>query len=112
MVSTITESFFLQNFESWGNEKLQTCQWLQLWAANGLDIPYIGYFELDVEVLNKLIPGRGVMVVKDPPSPLFYAKDLRYPGDEHNSGMPMKSFLVNMAPPYSTPHLLGQANVL
>ena len=76
MVSTVTESFFLQNFGSWGNEKLQTCRWLQLRAANGLDIPYIGYLELDVEVLGKLIPGRGVLVVKDPPSPCSTQKIL------------------------------------
>ncbi|KAL0148953.1 hypothetical protein M9458_055757 [Cirrhinus mrigala] len=67
VVSTVTESFFLQNFEPWGVEKLRSCQWLQLKAANGLDIPYIGYLELDVEVFGKVIPKRGVLIVKDPP---------------------------------------------
>lgn len=65
MVSTVTESFYLQNFEPWGLEKLHSCHWLQLKAANGLDIPYIGYLELDVEVFGKVIPKRGVLIVKD-----------------------------------------------
>lgn len=67
MVSTVTESFFLKNVEPWGLEKLYSCHWLQLKAANGLDIPYIGYLELDVEVFGKVIPKRGVLIVKDPP---------------------------------------------
>lgn len=41
MVSTISESFFLQKFEPWGQERLQSCHWLQLRAANGLAIPYL-----------------------------------------------------------------------
>ncbi|KAL6473509.1 hypothetical protein MHYP_G00170700 [Metynnis hypsauchen] len=63
MVSTITESFFQQHLRG----KLQFCRWLQLRAANGLEIPYVGYVELPVEVLGKLIPDRGWLVVKDPP---------------------------------------------
>ncbi len=50
MVSTITESWFVANFGSWGQEQLRSCHWLQLRAANGLAIPYIGYLELDVEL--------------------------------------------------------------
>lgn len=67
MVSTITESFFRQHFESWGQERLQACHWLQLKAANGLSIPYLGYIELSVELCDKFLPQCGVLVVKDPP---------------------------------------------
>ena len=67
MVSTITESFFQQQFASWGHDRLQSCQWLQLRAANGLAIPYVGYLELDVVLCGKVIPRCGVLVVKDPP---------------------------------------------
>lgn len=70
MVSTITESCFLQNFEPWGQDRLRSCQWLQLRAANGLDIPYIGYMELDVELCGRLVPKCGVLVVRDPPGGL------------------------------------------
>ncbi|KAL2098386.1 hypothetical protein ACEWY4_007593 [Coilia grayii] len=67
MVSTITESFFTSHFESWGSDRLRSCHWLQLRAANGLAIPYIGYLELDVELCGKSIPQCGVLVVRDLP---------------------------------------------
>lgn len=67
MVSTITQSFFEQHFEPWGQEKLRSCNWLTLSAANGLAIPYVGYFELDVQLCGKVIARRGVLVVRDPP---------------------------------------------
>lgn len=67
MVSTTTESFFLPQFEPWGPECLQSCHWLQLRAANGLAIPYIGYVELYVVLCGKALPHCGILVVKDPP---------------------------------------------
>ncbi|KAK0153281.1 hypothetical protein N1851_005014 [Merluccius polli] len=66
MVSTIPESLFRQHFEPWGQERLKSCHWLQLRAANGLAIPYIGYLELDVELCGRRLPGCGILVVKDP----------------------------------------------
>lgn len=53
MVSMITESFFELCFPPHIKEQLQPCSWLCLRAANGLEIPYRGYLELDVEVLRK-----------------------------------------------------------
>lgn len=35
--------------------------------ASGLEIPYLGYLEPDVEVLGCVIPTWGILVVKDPP---------------------------------------------
>lgn len=67
MVTTITESFFKVNFAPWGPERLQSCQWLQLRAANGLDILFLGYLELTVELCGKVIPNCGILVVRDPP---------------------------------------------
>lgn len=67
MVSTVTESFFLQQFEPCGQERVRSCHWLQLRAANGLAIPYLGYLELDIELCGKLMPRCGLLVVKDPP---------------------------------------------
>ena len=67
MVSTIPESFFVEHFASWGQERLRSCNWLQLRAANGLCIPYIGYLELDVTLCGKVVPGCGILVVRDPP---------------------------------------------
>uniref|UniRef100_A0A671VB87 Gypsy retrotransposon integrase-like protein 1 n=1 Tax=Sparus aurata TaxID=8175 RepID=A0A671VB87_SPAAU len=68
MVSTVRESFFRQHFETWDQEKLKSCHWLQLQAANGLPIPYLGYFELEVELCGRTLPGCGLLVVKDPPA--------------------------------------------
>ena len=65
MVTTITESFFNEVFKPWGAHKLKSCGWLALKAANGLAIPYVGYLELDVQVLGKQIPSRGILVIKD-----------------------------------------------
>lgn len=67
MVSTITESFYKQHFEPWGQEKLRSCNWLRLSAVNGLAIPYVGYLELDVQLCGRVIMKQGVLVVKDPP---------------------------------------------
>ena len=58
-VSTITESFFNENVRSKGKNLLSISGWLTLTAANELNIPYIGYFELDVEILGITIPKRG-----------------------------------------------------
>lgn len=59
------KSFFLQHFLPWGYNKLFSCQWLQLRAANGLDIPFVSYLESDVEVMGKVVPKCGVLVVRD-----------------------------------------------
>lgn len=67
MVSTITESCFRWWFEPWGQDQLQSCHWLRLRAANGLEIPYIGYIELDVGLCGHVVPGCGILVVCDPP---------------------------------------------
>lgn len=80
MVSTITESCFSNNFERLGPQKLQSCHWLKLKAANGLDIPYIGYLELDVVVQGQFISNCGILVVKDPPCPTFSKQKERTPG--------------------------------
>ena len=73
MVSTITESLFVEQFAQWGQDRLRACNWLQLRAANGLAIPYIGYLELDVELCGKIVPRCGILVVRDPPGAVSLA---------------------------------------
>ncbi|KAL1280076.1 hypothetical protein QQF64_014676 [Cirrhinus molitorella] len=68
--SMVTESCFRKYFDPLGREGHKPCQWLQLQAANGLEIPYIGYVELDVELCGSLVPKCGVLVVADPPGGL------------------------------------------
>lgn len=69
MVSTVIESFFLQHFKPWGQERLQACRWLKLTAANGLAIPYTGYLELDID------PKCGVLVVRYSPGMSAHFRD-------------------------------------
>ena len=45
MVTTVTQAFFEQHLKPQTNEQLKSCNWLHLTAANGLDIPYLGYVE-------------------------------------------------------------------
>ena len=79
-VSTITESFSNQHFHPRGTDLLDTNKWLTLTAANGLEIPYIGYLELDFEAQGVTIPQRGILVVKDPPDPQSRARKEAVPG--------------------------------
>ncbi|KAL2085708.1 hypothetical protein ACEWY4_019028 [Coilia grayii] len=80
MVTTVTESFFRQQVEPQIREKMQSCDWLQLKAANGLAIPYLGYIELDLEVLGKLLPKIGVLVVRDSLDPTTSQQKRGIPG--------------------------------
>lgn len=79
-VLTITESFFNQHFCPKVSDLLDTNKWLTLTAANGLEIPYIGYLELDFEVQGVTIPQRGILVVRDPPDPQSRARKEAVPG--------------------------------
>lgn len=47
---------------------LSTAGWLKLTAANGLDIPYLGYLELEVETMGMVLPDCGFLIVKDSPN--------------------------------------------
>lgn len=77
MVTTITESFFSKHFF---HLQRKDCKWLGLKAANGLDIPYTGYIELDVMVLGQCIPGRGILIVRDPTDITFHNRKAATPG--------------------------------
>lgn len=80
MVSMITEGFFESNFSAHVKEQLQPCSWLSLKAANGSEIPYCGYLELDVEVLGKVLPKMGILVMRDPKDHAFKQNKLSVPG--------------------------------
>lgn len=80
MVTTITESFFVEHFSHLSKHELHECKWLGLKAANGLDIPYLGYIELDVKVLDQCLPSRGILIVKDPPAGIIKNRKKSTPG--------------------------------
>uniref|UniRef100_A0A8C7XN19 ribonuclease H n=1 Tax=Oryzias sinensis TaxID=183150 RepID=A0A8C7XN19_9TELE len=62
-VTLMAESMFNEHFSQTRLGKAPLM--FKLRAANGLEIPYVGYAILDVEVEGVNIPGRGVVVVKD-----------------------------------------------
>lgn len=64
-VTTLTESYFKKHFETEGPMVYPPIQKFNLVAANGLVIPYIGYIEVDLNICGKVIPKRGVLIVKD-----------------------------------------------
>ncbi|CAG2240915.1 unnamed protein product [Mytilus edulis] len=63
-VTTVTESFY--------NRFLRRCTDLQTditfnpKGANGTCIPYIGYVEVNIDIMGQRLPNRGVLIVKDP----------------------------------------------
>ena len=77
-VTTVTEEFFNLHFKE--HELLSTSSWLTITAANGLEIPYVRYFELDIEVFGHKVSRRGILVVKDPDHPPTRQRKQEIPG--------------------------------
>lgn len=64
-VSTLTESFFKKYLHGEDKDMHCTSKWLKITAANGLPLPYLGYVELDIQVMGLTIPGCGFLVIRD-----------------------------------------------
>lgn len=64
-VATVKVGFFFTNFDS-DKHKLNNLKWLNLTAANGLSITYLGYVELDVTILGRTLPGCGMLSKTNP----------------------------------------------
>lgn len=63
-VSTITDEFFRKHLFGDDDAMLVTSSWLKITAADGLEIPYQGYVELEVETMGLKIPNCGFLVLK------------------------------------------------
>lgn len=61
-------------------ELTDVTKWMKVTGANELDIPYIGYVEVQVEVANQKIAGVGVLVVKDPTDQYGISRKEKVPG--------------------------------
>lgn len=61
-VTTIRESFFHEHFDK---SDLSSAHWVQLTAANGLDIPLLGCLEADVDCMGKSVGRKCIFVLKD-----------------------------------------------
>lgn len=58
-----TDSFFREHLLGKEN-RLSISGWLKIMAATGLDIPYLGYLELEMETTGIVLPECGYLVVK------------------------------------------------
>ena len=65
MVTLVSETFYKQKLEPVCGGVQGGAKMLTLQAANGLEIPYLGYLELDVQVEGLTVPRCGVLVRKD-----------------------------------------------
>ena len=61
-VTTIRESHFTEYF---GKSALSSANWVQLTAANGLEIPLLGCLEAELECMGKTVGRKCVFVLKD-----------------------------------------------
>ena len=66
MVTTISQQFFDTHLKG-KCEPRDGSHFLRLRAANGLELPYSGYVELDVEVDGYIVPDRGILIQKVDP---------------------------------------------
>ena len=61
-ITIISESFFKAH---WSTGLRDASSWLSVEAANGIEIPYIGYFEASVEVFGRQLESVGILVKKE-----------------------------------------------
>lgn len=64
MVTILKEGAFLKHLQS-VHQVRDTPTYLKLRAANGLEMPYKGYFETDVVIGDQVIPQRGILVQEE-----------------------------------------------
>lgn len=64
-VSTLTESFLRDHLHEGDEDMHCTARCLGLTAANKLPLPYLGYVELDIQVMGITIHECGFLIIKD-----------------------------------------------
>ena len=65
-VSTITESFFRRHLKEHAESIVDVSPYLRISAAQGLEIPYVGYIELPIAFLGHTFSAMGFLIVRDP----------------------------------------------
>lgn len=78
-VSTVTESFYMEHLAP-GREVVDVTSYIKISASQGLEIPYIGYVELQLSALSHTFDGLGFLIVKDPVSIPIHVRKTRVPG--------------------------------
>lgn len=64
-ITSIPYSVFSRLLQNKGVDLVSIDKWLDLSAANGLEIPYVGVAVMDIELEGVKVPDRGVIVTKD-----------------------------------------------
>ena len=77
-VSTMTETFFRHQLSDLG-EPEDVSAFIQITGAQGITVPYIGYVEIDIEVMGQNFSNMGFLVVKDPVGSPIEERKLKVP---------------------------------
>ena len=64
-VSLVSESFFKEHIQSATCNLKSAHNWLTIRAVDGLEVPYLGYFETDIVVSGITVHNRAVLVVRE-----------------------------------------------
>ena len=76
-VSTISEYFYRKYLTENGGHVRDVSQLIRISAAQGLDIPYVGYIELLLQIMGHAFENMGFLIVQDPvATPLLQGKKL------------------------------------
>ena len=78
-VSTITERFYREHLMG-KYDLVDTSTFINITAANGWSVPYVGYLELDVSIMGTTYPQMGFLVAKDAEANHFAARKREVPG--------------------------------
>lgn len=57
-------------YDLFGDTPLEHINWLKISSADDVEMPYLGYFEADIQLGKEIIVGRGILVLaadRDPP---------------------------------------------
>ena len=64
-VTLLREGFWRKHVESFGDLGDVSTSWFRLTAANGLDIPILGYLVTDVRIREETLADKVVIIMKD-----------------------------------------------
>ena len=64
-VTTVTVSFFKEHLKTLASNVMDPHSWLTVRVANGIEVPYASYVEMDMEVCGVVVSKRDVLIVKD-----------------------------------------------
>ena len=53
---------------------------LRVNSSQGLDVPFIGYVELDANIMGRVFPGLGFLIVRDPTGTPTATRKMEVPG--------------------------------